>query len=78
MGWHRAQSNNILDHKTVDFHYCPLMSQLQSTMNERNTFLQLISLYNSICRELSLQVLYDTSGSLYITLLLKLQPGARF
>ena len=33
----------------------------------------------TVCRERSLQVLYDTSGSLkYITLLLKLQPGARF
>ena len=50
MWWYRAQSNNTLDDKTVDLHYCSLMSQLQTTTNEWNTFLQLKALYNSMWR----------------------------
>ena len=32
----------------------------------------------TVCGELSPQVLYETSGSLYTTLLLELQRGAHF
>ena len=65
MWWYRAQSNNTLDNKTVDLHYCSLMSQFQTTTNECNRFLELNALYNPMWRTFTTSTVWHKWQPLY-------------